>query len=376
MASGIYIHIPFCRQKCLYCDFVSGCGSDDDMQKYQKALINEIESTVIEDKVDSIFFGGGTPSLYPKEYIGEILKLLRKKTVFEENNECTIEANPGTLSYDKLSYYKSIGINRLSIGLQSTNDIELRKLGRIHTFKDFLESYDNARKAGFKNINIDLMSAIPGQTIDSYKDTLKKIIELNPEHISAYSLIIEEGTPFYERYYGDEKFKIQLPDEDAEREMYYYTKEYLEKKGYLRYEISNYAKDGYECKHNMKYWSRINYYGFGAAAASLVNNIRYRNIDDRKEYIDSFGEIDKIRIEKEELSLKEQMEEFMFLGLRKTKGVNIQEFEKNFKKKVTETYGKVIDKNIKNGLLKQEEGRLFLTDRGTDISNYVMSEFL
>lgn len=376
MASGIYIHIPFCRQKCLYCDFVSGCGSDDDMQKYQKALINEIESTVIEDTVDSIFFGGGTPSLYPKEYIGEILKLLRKKAVFEENNECTIETNPGTLSYDKLSYYKSIGINRLSIGLQSTNDIELRKLGRIHTFKDFLESYDNARKAGFKNINIDLMSAIPGQTIDSYKDTLKKIIELNPEHISAYSLIIEEGTPFYERYYGDEKFKIQLPDEDAEREMYYYTKEYLEKKGYLRYEISNYAKDGYECKHNMKYWSRINYYGFGAAAASLVNNIRYRNIDDRKEYIDSFGEIDKIRIEKEELSLKEQMEEFMFLGLRKTKGVNIQEFEKKFKKKVTETYGKVIDKNIKNGLLKQEEGRLFLTDRGTDISNYVMSEFL
>lgn len=376
MAAGIYIHIPFCKQKCLYCDFVSACGSDEDMHGYQMALLNEIESTVIDSTVDSVFFGGGTPSLYPKEYIGEIMDLLRRKGVLEEKMECTIEANPGTLSYEKLCYYKSVGINRISIGLQSANDMELKELGRIHTFDEFLESYENARRAGFENINIDLMSAIPTQTFESYVQTLNKVVRLNPEHISAYSLIIEEGTPFYDKYYGDDKFERLLPDEDTEREMYHYTKEFLAEKGFLRYEISNYAKEGYECIHNLKYWSRVDYYGFGVAAASLVKNVRYSNTNIRKEYIENKGDINKIRMEEDKLSANEQMEEFMFLGLRKTNGISVKEFERLFGRNVYDVYGEVIEKHIENGLLNKDEGRIFLTDKGIDISNYVMSEFI
>lgn len=376
MAAGIYIHIPFCKQKCLYCDFVSGCGSDDDMRRYQKALLNEIESTVIDGTVDSVFFGGGTPSLYPMEYIGEIIDRLRVKNILTDNCECTIEANPGTISYEKLCYYKNAGINRISIGLQSANDLELKELGRIHTYDEFLKSYDNARRAGFENINIDLMSAIPTQTFESYVNTLSRIIELKPEHISAYSLIIEEGTSFYEKYYKDDEFEKLLPDEDTERKMYHYTKEYLIKNGYSRYEISNYAKEGYECRHNLKYWNRDDYYGFGVAAASLVRNVRYLNTADREDYIEKSGDISKIRIEENKLSINEQMEEFMFLGLRRTDGIDMEEFKNNFGKNLYEVYGDVVAKHIENKLLLNEDGRLFLTDRGMDISNYIMSDFL
>ncbi|MBQ3546328.1 MAG: oxygen-independent coproporphyrinogen III oxidase [Lachnospiraceae bacterium] len=376
MKAGIYIHIPFCKQKCLYCDFVSNCGSDEDMRGYQKALLNEIESTVINETVDSVFFGGGTPSIYPKEYIGEIMDLLKKKNVLSPDLECTIEANPGTLNYEKLCYYKSVGINRISIGLQSANDEELKVLGRIHTYDKFIESYELAKKAGFDNINIDLMSAIPLQTFESYKETLKKVVGLNPTHISAYSLIIEEGTPFYDKYYGDDEFEKLLPDEDTERKMYHYTKEFLLKKGYSRYEISNYSKVGYECKHNLKYWSRINYYGFGVAAASLVNNVRYLNTDNRKDYVQANGDITKIRIEENEILINEQMEEYMFLGLRKVKGISIKEFERIFEKNVYDEYGEVINKHLENGLLEIKENRIFLTDKGLDVSNFVMSDFL
>lgn len=376
MKPGVYIHIPFCKQKCLYCDFVSSCGSDEDMRGYQKSLLNEIESTVIDDAVDSVFFGGGTPSIYPKEYIGEIMDLLRHKNVLSEKFECTIEANPGTLSYEKLCYYKSVGINRISIGLQSANNRELKELGRIHTYEEFLESFENARKAGFENINIDLMSAIPLQTFESYKETLKKVVELNPEHISAYSLIIEEGTPFYDKYYGDDEFEKLVPDEDVERKMYHYTKDFLVKNGYLRYEISNYSKEGYECKHNMKYWERVNYYGFGVAAASLVDNIRYLNTNNKKDYVEFNGDISKIRIEEEKLSINEQMEEYMFLGLRKIKGVSIQKFKYIFGKNIYDEYGEAINKHLENNLLEINDDRIFLTDKGLDVSNYVMSDFL
>ena len=376
MKAGIYIHIPFCKQKCLYCDFVSNCGSDEDMRGYQKALLNEIESTVINETVDSVFFGGGTPSIYPKEYIGEIMDLLKKKNVLSPDLECTIEANPGTLNYEKLCYYKSVGINRISIGLQSANDEELKVLGRIHTYDKFIESYELAKKAGFDNINIDLMSAIPLQTFESYKETLKKVVGLNPTHISAYSLIIEEGTPFYDKYYGDDEFEKLLPDEDTERKMYHYTKEFLVKNGYSRYEISNYSKAGYECIHNLKYWSRTNYYGFGVAAASLVNNVRYLNTDNRKDYVQTNGDITKIRIEENEILINEQMEEYMFLGLRKVKGISIKEFERIFEKNVYDEYGEVINKHLENGLLEIKENRIFLTDKGLDVSNFVMSDFL
>lgn len=397
MAAGIYIHIPFCVQKCLYCDFVSGCGTKDEMKLYQKALLNEIESTVIPETVDSVFFGGGTPSVYPVEYIDEILELLKQKGVYDEFDsesvrsasasdiacnikktdiEITMEVNPGTINRDKLEYYRGIGINRLSIGLQSANDIELKILGRIHDYEQFLESYQNAREAGFANINIDLMSAIPKQTISSYQDTLLKVLALKPEHISAYSLIVEEGTPFYEKYRNGGSNECDLPDEDSEREMYYLTKKELERHGYYRYEISNYAKAGYECKHNMKYWSRDNYYGFGAAASSLVDNIRYTNVKNRDEYRKANGDISIIREEILELSRNEQMEEFMFLGLRKAKGILLTEFEQNFNLRMQCIYGEKIEKLKVNGLLKQEGNRLFLTDHGIDISNMVLAEFL
>lgn len=397
MAAGIYIHIPFCVQKCLYCDFVSGCGTGDEMKGYQKALLNEIESTVIKDTVDSVFFGGGTPSVYPVEYIGEILELLKQMGVLhvfssesvhnvsvsdtacnkkKTDVEITMEVNPGTVNRDKLSYLKEIGINRLSIGLQSANDEELKILGRIHDYEQFLESYQNARESGFTNINVDLMAAIPKQTISSYKDTLLKVMALNPEHISAYSLIVEEKTPFYEQYREGGSKECDLPDEDSERKMYYLTKRELEQNGYYRYEISNYAKAGYECKHNIKYWSRDNYYGFGAAASSLVDNIRYTNVRDRNEYRKANGDISIICEEISELSRNEQMEEFMFLGLRKSKGVSMTEFKKNFNRQMECVYGGKIEKLKKNGLLKQEGNRLFLTDHGIDISNMVLAEFL
>lgn len=393
MAAGIYIHIPFCVQKCLYCDFVSGCGTKDEMKRYQKALLNEIESTVIRETVDSVFFGGGTPSVYPMEYIGEILQLIKRKNVLnnrirntatselfygirEKDIEITMEVNPGTINREKLNYYREIGINRLSIGLQSANDEELKILGRIHDYQQFLESYQNARETGFTNINIDLMSAIPKQSIDSYQNTLAKVLALRPEHISAYSLIVEEGTPFYEKYCEGGRNECDLPDEDSEREMYYLTKREMEKHGYHRYEISNYAKAGYECKHNMKYWSRDNYYGFGAAASSLVDNIRYTNVRNSRDYVKANGDISVIREEISKPDRNEQMEEYMFLGLRKMSGISATEFEKKFDIQMEHVYGEVIKKLKKNGLLIQEESQLFLTERGIDVSNMVLAEFL
>lgn len=386
MAAGIYIHIPFCVQKCLYCDFVSGCGTKEEMQQYQNALLGEIESTVLAETVDSVFFGGGTPSVYPSEFIGELLELLQKKNAFggkdiqkeDSEIEITMEANPGTLNAEKLAYYRKIGINRLSLGLQSANNEELKLLGRIHTYEQFLESFHQARDAGFRNINIDIMSAIPKQTIDLYRNTLNKVIKLNPEHISAYSLIVEEGTPFYEDYCEGGRKESELPDEDTERDMYYLTREELQKYGYWRYEISNYAKPGFECRHNLKYWSRENYYGFGAAASSLVNPIRYTNIRNRKIYqnYQRNPKPDALREEQTKLSQVEQMEEYMFLGLRKMKGISTCEFERLFQKSIESVYGDKIRKLVKNGLIEEQKEFLRLTERGIDISNMVLAEFL
>lgn len=374
--AGIYIHIPFCKQKCLYCDFVSGQGCDADMEEYQSALMNEIESTEAKEEVDSIFFGGGTPSVYPVKYIEEILGLIKSKWKISRECEITIEVNPGTVDLEKLNKYKAAGINRISMGLQSANDNELKKLGRIHNYSDFVVSYENVRKVGFDNVNIDLMSAIPGQTLDSYKETLKKVVEMKPEHISSYSLIVEEGTPFFEWYGEDGEKQAELPDEDIEREMYYFTKQYLEKSGYERYEISNYAKKGYECRHNIKYWERKNYYGFGVAAASLLNNVRYTNISDKKIYIQNKGNISKIREDIDVIDKVEQMEEYMFLGLRKIKGVSIMEFFNIFNVDINEVYKDVVKKHLEKGLCTIEGDYLRLTERGIDISNFVMSDYI
>lgn len=435
MSAGIYIHIPFCKQKCLYCDFVSAKGCDRDMELYEEALLKEIESTEIDEPVDSVFLGGGTPSVYKVEYIEEILKIIfRKYNIDKDIAEITIEVNPGTVDYDKLKRYRAVGINRISIGLQSADNEELKLLGRIHTYEKFVETYTEARRAGFNNINIDLMSAIPYQTVNSFMETLKKVVKLNPEHISAYSLIIEEGTPFYNKYGENGELNDAIPSEETDREMYHMTKMFLKENGYERYEISNYSKKGYECKHNIKYWSRDNYYGFGVAAASLVNNLRYSNISDRDKYIDillrgksnrtnierinytninqinvdgrSHTNINKIRDEISEVNKDEQIEEFMFLGLRKMEGISLKEFERLFGKTLREEYGEIPDRLISEGLceeviregskdvkdilkyvdkniskeiccgIKDNEEYFRLTERGIDISNSVFVEFM
>lgn len=373
----IYIHIPFCVKKCEYCDFLSFQQYND---TYVQALIREIETARLggneakDYNVKTIFIGGGTPSILTGKDMRLILESVFRRFNVDKNAEITIETNPGTLSEEKLKAYKQMGINRISMGLQSTNNKELKELGRIHTYEEFLKNYDLTRKIGFTNINIDLMSAIPGQTIESWKKTLDKITVLNPEHISSYSLIIEEGTKFYDKY---NKNLLSLPTEEEERQMYYDTKSILEKAGYQRYEISNYCKKGYECKHNIGYWRRTNYIGFGLGAASLVSDYRFNNTKDMKQYVKLVNRDEiQLRVEVHKLSQQEAMEETMFLGLRMMRGVSIQEFEQIFHVNFQNIYGECSDKLIKQGLLERKEDKICLTIKGIDLSNFVMAEFL
>lgn len=377
MAAGIYIHIPFCVKKCLYCDFVSNVGNEEQMKKYQKALLSEMDLTAIDEKVDSVFLGGGTPSVYPVDYVEEIMdRILRRYPLDKEHAEITIECNPGTVTFEKLKRYRESGINRISFGLQSANNDELKTLGRIHTYEEFEQSYRMAREAGFDNINVDIMSAIPKQSFDSYKETLCMVAELEPEHISSYSLIVEEGTPFYHRYGEGSEGEKELPDEDTDREMYHFTKEFLGQNGYDRYEISNYAKEKKECRHNLKYWNRDNYYGFGVAAASLVDNKRYVNVSNINTYIENKGNVSLMRASTELIEVKEQMEEYMFLGLRKMKGISAKDFEHTFHVDIHNVYGGVLEKMCKNDLMQYNNGYYCLSDRGIDVSNVVLAEFL
>ena len=378
MTAGIYLHIPFCVKKCLYCDFISGTNSKETIENYINSMVNEIESTDIKQDVDSVFIGGGTPSSIPPEYIAKVVDCLRIKlgNRLLKDSEITIETNPKTISENALKIYHDAGINRISMGLQSCIDSELKSLGRIHTFKDFLDSYNIATRY-FDNINIDLISGIPHQTMDSFKESLKKVGDLNPNHISVYSLIIEEGTPFYEMYGPGGKFKDSLPNEDIDREMYHFTKEYLSTLGYNRYEISNYAKENKESRHNLKYWKGNNYYGFGIAAASLVDNTRYKNTDNLKEYIDAMGSPEKIRITQEILDIEDCMSEYMILGLRLIKGVSPKEFNARFNEDMENKYGDILNKYLNMGLLHTTiDGNFALTDKGLDVSNSVMEEFL
>lgn len=388
---GIYIHIPFCVKKCDYCDFLSAPSDEKTMIAYVDALKNEIKlynEKMSEYLVDTVFIGGGTPSILDEKLIAEILKVLEENCNIKEDAEITIECNPGTVTGEKLEFYRLSGINRLSFGLQSANDVELKSIGRIHIYKEFLESYYLARECGFKNINIDLMSALPGQTVESYMNTLQKVIGLNPEHVSAYSLIVEEGTPLKMRVENElAQGKDILPNEDDERKMYHLTKDILEKNGYRRYEISNYAKEGYECKHNIGYWKRKEYLGFGIGAASLYRDMRCSNIKNINNYINILGmtgeeDIDVNNIFKEiqenieVLSEKEQMSEFMFLGLRMMEGVSESLFEKTFGQSIYEVYGNVIEKLRSRELLEKKNEYIYLSKRGIDISNYVMAEFI
>lgn len=383
---GIYVHIPFCVKKCSYCDFLSfPCeGMEAAQDAYVQALLREIAAYGKEYgssfwkacRVKTVFFGGGTPSILPAVWIGNILSALREVFLFagKDELEITLEANPGTLTEKKLKTYQEAGINRLSMGLQSTREEELKELGRIHTYREFVENYKAARKIGFSNINVDIMSALPGQTIKSYRETLERVLLLSPEHISAYSLIIEEGTPFYGKYAGHPEL---LPDEDTEREMYDLTKELLEASGYKRYEISNYAKPGYECRHNLSYWDRTEYIGLGIGAASLFEAVRFSNTDSLAKYLNWQGGLSELRETSEPLSERAAMEEFMFLGLRKTEGIQAAVFEQEFGQTLEAVYGSKIKKLETGELLEWDgEGKLRLTGHGIDVSNYVLAEFL
>ncbi|MCI5876882.1 MAG: radical SAM family heme chaperone HemW [Lachnospiraceae bacterium] len=377
----LYVHIPFCVRKCEYCDFLSAPAGADTQQEYVRNLLLEIEQKGVrctDYEVTTIFFGGGTPSILKAGWIADILDAIHRNFKVRKDAEITIECNPGTLTFEKLSIYKSAGINRISVGLQSASDAELRELGRIHTYEDFLRSYDLIRKKGFSNVNIDLMAALPGQTLKSYEQTLRRVLALKPEHISAYSLIIEEGTPFYEKYEADELLREKgekpqmLPSEETERLMYERTKELLLAHGYERYEISNYARRGYACRHNIGYWRRENYLGFGLGSASLLENERFHNTTDLTDYLGG----DYLAYEQEKLDKKSQMEEFMFLGLRMTDGISTECFRQTFGLTVELVYGPVLEQQIADRLLRKEDGRIFLTERGLDVSNYVMAQFL
>ena len=363
----IYIHIPFCISKCKYCDFQSAPSCPKERSDYIESLCEKIRSYEDFAKaygVVSIFIGGGTPSILEASQMKEIFDAVYEVFQVSDDAEITVEMNPGTVIFEKLMTYRECGVNRLSIGLQSVNNNELKTLGRIHTYEEFLATYSMARDAGFENINIDLISAIPHQTVESWKETLETVVALKPEHISAYSLIIEEGTPFYERY-GEGEHDDELPSEEDERQMYHDTREILASYGYDRYEISNYAKPGFECRHNLGYWSRTEYLGIGVGAASLIGNERWAqgmSLDEE--------------LEVEELSRENEMEEFMFLGLRKIKGVSLVEFEEAFGVPMREVYGDVLDEMCDKGLLKIEDEIVRLTEAGIDVSNYVMSEFL
>ena len=376
---SIYVHIPFCVRKCLYCDFLSDSADEGVIKEYFSALSKEIwmhSEKYRNYTVKSVFFGGGTPSFPDEKYIVAVLKQIKKCFFLDSDAEISIESNPGTVSYEKLKAYRDAGINRLSIGAQSLCDDELKRLGRIHDSRAFFETYEMARRAGFDNINVDVMSALPRQSLKSYMSTLEKVVELRPQHISAYSLIIEEGTPFYD-------MDLDLPSEEEDREMYHETKRFLSENGYHRYEISNYALDGYECYHNKVYWMRGNYLGLGIGAASMVNDVRWSNIRDIDSYVGAFRKLDTnlsevVITDKQILKKSECMEEFMFLGLRLVRGVGVKEFKENFGKSILEVYGNVIEKYKRMGLLEYDpEGRyLRLTDEGLDVSNTVMADFL
>ena len=375
----LYVHIPFCVKKCSYCDFLSAPATEQTKEAYMAALFAEIGGRAKDYKdriVTSVFIGGGTPSLLSGDSIRQLMEHIREGFSLAPDAEITMEVNPGTVTAEKLTAFYGAGINRLSIGMQSAQEQELKILGRIHDFDGFCQVYREAVEAGFTNINVDVMSGLPGQTLASYKDTLEKVLRLEPmpQHISAYSLIVEEGTPFAAMA---DRGELPLPEEDTERAMYEETIEVLAGYGFHRYEISNYALDGYECRHNVGYWIRRDYLGFGIGAASLIGNVRFQNGRDLNAYL---AHPLACREEEQSLTTQEQMEETMFLGLRLIRGVSYPEFARCYGQTLEEVYGEVIARNVADGLLavrEDETGRhLMLTGRGLDVSNYVMAQFL
>ncbi|MGN1270855.1 MAG: radical SAM family heme chaperone HemW [Clostridia bacterium] len=370
---GIYIHIPFCKRKCSYCDFISFSNKTKLIEKYIEALKIEIDKCKINKEnyiIKTIYIGGGTPSFIESKYIVEILNNIKKQFNISETAEITIEINPGTVTEEKLKDYYNAGINRISFGLQSTNSWLLKLIGRIHSYSSFLEGYNLARKVGFKNINVDLMIGLPVQTLADVQKDLNRIIELKPEHISVYSLIVEEGTKLEEKIKNKE---LYLPAEELERKMYWEVKKKLEEVGYVHYEISNFAKQGYESKHNISCWNQEEYLGFGLAAHSYIDNIRYSNTIDFEEYFDS-PENSKIIHEKQ--TKEDKQKEFMLLGLRKIEGVRISDFKNKFIENPIYLYRESLNKLATQGLIEIDIDNIKLTNRGIDLANLVWEEFV
>ncbi len=378
---GIYLHIPFCVSKCRYCDFLSAPADEKTQEDYVRVLLQEImeKAPAYQGKrVTSVFFGGGTPSILKAGGIANLMDQIRAGFLVAEDAEITIECNPGTLSREKLAIYKGCGINRLSMGVQSADNAVLKLLGRIHTYEEFLESFELARKTGFKNINLDLISGVPSQKEGDYEKSLKKLLRLRPEHLSVYSLLVEEGTEFHRLYGEDAKIREQggepkhLPDEETERNMVHRTAVLLAESGYHRYEISNYARKGKESRHNIGYWRRNEYLGLGLGAASLIENRRFHNTRAIADYL----KYDFAPQDEEIIVRKGQMEETMFLGLRETRGVVKAEFYKRFGVSMRNVYGDVIDEMAAKGLLLETEKNVCLSEHGFDLANYVMAAFL
>ena len=371
----LYLHMPFCVRKCAYCDFLSFPTDQETQNLYTRRLREDIDAMgkkYGDIPVDTIFIGGGTPSVPDSALIVDLMEHVNRAFQISDGAEISMEANPGTVTREKLTDYRRAGINRLSFGLQSANDRELKLLGRIHTWAEFLESFHLARECGFTNINIDLMSALPGQTRESWKDTLKRVTDLNPEHISAYSLIIEDGTPFGEKY-GSEEGRKLLPDEDSEREMYHETKRFLRDCGYERYEISNYAKPGRACRHNIGYWTGLPYLGLGLGASSYMDGCRFAVNSDMKQYLEEkpgmFTDVEK-------LTKKDMEEEFFYVGLRMTAGVSLPEFERRFGVSAKDVYPGLMETFVEEKAAVFQGDRFVLTDYGLDVSNYIMAQFL
>lgn len=384
---GIYVHIPFCKQKCYYCDFKSYANKEELIEKYIKWLKYEIKEVGEGNKLDyendldelvtvkTIYIGGGTPSYLDSKYIKEIIEKIRENFKLADKVEITIEVNPGTVNKTKLLDYINSGINRISIGLQSTDNELLKRIGRIHKYEDFLQTYNMAREVGFKNINVDLMLALPGQTIAKLEKGLKQVIDLQPEHISLYSLIIEDGTKIEKMLKNNE---ITLPDENIERKMYWKTKKVLEEDGYIHYEISNFAKEGYKSEHNWNCWSQKEYMGFGVAAHSYTNDVRFSNIDSIEEYIENYeqGNVTDNFVFHEKQTQSSKMKEYMMLGLRKIEGISIQEFKNKFVGNPLYIYRKELQKLVEEELIEIELDKIKLTKKGLDFANIVWEEFI
>jgi oxygen-independent coproporphyrinogen-3 oxidase len=383
---GLYIHIPFCKQKCSYCDFCSYANKESFIKRYIQCVLKEIIEVGNNNKIDfengkddlflvkTIYIGGGTPSLIDSKYIVQIIEDIKLNFEIDEKAEITIEVNPGTVTLEKLEDYKRAGINRLSIGLQSTHEHLLKEIGRIHTYLDFLDTFRFAREAGFENINVDLMIGIPNQTLEEVKDSIEEIVSMEPEHISVYSLILEENTPLFKKV----EEGLELPNEDLERKMYWAVKQTLEQNNYIHYEISNFAKKGYESKHNLDCWNQKEYIGFGIAAHSYTNGIRYSNIENIEQYIKNYDE-DKTEenlVFHEKQDMEAMQKEYMLLGLRKIDGVSIQEFKIKFVANPVFLYHSELEKLVNEELLEIDGDQIKLTNKGLDLANIVWEEFI